>query len=431
VVSEITFKNIFGYRKVDNSNDLYFDGSPFSIYHAPENIHEKQYSEEFQVLGKALDSRLAWILGAYYFRETGNETQRSTITVIPQDLVRTGFVKNISKSLFAQGTYDLGFVEGLSLTAGSRYTWDDRQLQQIGRNLLTNRCSSPLASVPDCTSPVFNANFGALTYTVGLDWKFWPNKLIYVVHRRGYRSGGFNLRANTAVQFAPFDPEFVKDVEVGLKADWDIGSTKLRTNLAAYYQWYTNIQRNVTFVDPGSNSLVTSVINAANAHVSGFEAEIRWLPFTNLEISGNVAHSALRYDKFRQALAGGAVQDLSANRVSFAPEWTGGGSVRFTRPLPGVAGSLALQGDVYSQSRMELQDLNVVGGIAAAYTIANFRVEWNNILGTRISVASYLRNAFDRTYFNGGFAINGLGPISKQYAPPRTYGLEVNIPFGD
>jgi iron complex outermembrane receptor protein len=427
----LTFKNIFGYREVDNVNaSMDFDGSPFFIYQAPEQLHEKQYSDEFQVLGTALNEKLNWIAGAYWFKETGNETQRSTITVIPQDITRTGFVENVSKSIFAQGTYDLGFVEGLSLTAGVRYTWDDRELQQIGRNLLNNACLSTVATQPTCLSPVFQKDFGAPTYTIGLDWKFAPNRLAYVVHRRGYRAGGFNLRANTPGQFVPFDPEYVNDVEIGLKADWEIAGTQLRTNLAAYYQWYTDIQRSVTFVDPANSILTVSVINAANAHVSGFEGEVRWLPTPNLEISANVAHSALRYDEFNQAVAGGGVQDLSGNRIGFSPEWKGGASVRYTQPLGGNAGSLVFQGDIYRQSHMELADINVPGGVIDPYTVTNFRVEWNELLGSRVSAAAYLRNAADKDYFNGGFAITGLGPISKTYAPPRTYGIELRVPFG-
>lgn len=427
----VTFKNIFGYRSVrSRSDNTDFDGSPYFIYFAPENLDGSQYSNEFQVLGNALGDRLDWIVGAYYFRESGDQTQRSTIVTIPQDLVRTGFVRNTSKSIFAQGNFDLGFLEGLSLTAGARYTWDNRRLQQFGRNLLTNACSSALASQPDCIGPVFDKDFGALTYTLGLDWKIDADRLIYIAHRRGYRSGGFNLRANTAQQFEPFNPELVRDVEVGFKADWDVGLGRLRTNLAAYYQWYTNIQRNVTYVDPGTNSLVTSVVNAATAHVSGFEAELRWRPTRNLEIGGQLAHSRLRYDRFEQALAGGGVQDLSDNRIAFAPEWTGGGMIRYTQPLAGNAGSLAFQADIYSQSSMELQDFNVVDGIAQPYTLVNFRVEWNELLGTRFSVAAYLRNAFDETYYTGGIAINGLGPIVKNYGPPRTVGVELRIPFG-
>lgn len=431
-LGQVTVKNIFGYRSVESRSDnLDFDGSPFFIYSAPEGIEETQYTNEFQLLGTAFADRLDWIVGAYYFRESGNQTQRSSIVTIPQDLIRTGFVRNISKSVFAQGNLDLGFLEGLSLTAGARYTWDDRRLQQFGRNLLNNACSSPLAAQPTCIGPVFEGDYGAFTYTLGLDWQIDSDRLLYVAHRRGYRSGGFNLRANTAAQFQPFDPEIVQDIEVGFKADWYVGGTRLRTNLAAYYQWYTDIQRNITFVDPGTNSLVTTVVNAATAHVSGFEAEVQWRPSRNLEISGHVAHSALRYDKFEQVLAGGVVQDLSANRIGFSPEWTGGATVRYTLPLQGDAGSLVFQGDVYSQSRMELQDFNVIGGISQPYTLVNFRLEWNDILGTRFSAAAYLRNAFDEVHYTGGIAINGLGPISKNYGPPRTYGLEIRIPFGE
>jgi iron complex outermembrane receptor protein len=430
-VSDVTVKNIFGYRRVRNSNALDFDGTPFTIYVAPESLSARQYSDELQILGKGFDKRLNWIGGVYWFRETGDETQSSLITAIPQSITRTGTVRNVSKSLFAQASYEIGSARDVTLTGGGRYTWDNRRFQQFaGYNLLTGTCLSTLAALPNCDSDRFSKNFGAFTYTISADWRFAANNMVYVAHRKGYRSGGFNLRATTAAQFRPFDPESVKDLEGGLKADWDIGGTRLRTNIAVYYQWYSDIQRNVAFVDPGSGTLAVSVVNAAKAYVFGFEAEARWFPVPNLEVGGNVSHSRLRYDSFVQALPAGGTQDLSDNRLSFAPEWQGGASMRYTLPLQ-AREEIAVQGDLYAQARMELADLNVPRGRAAGYTMANFRIEWNHVAGSPISAAAFVRNAFDKDYFTGGLAITGLGPIAKQYGAPRTYGFELRYVFGE
>lgn len=422
-VGAITIKNIFGYRDVHSTNRLDFDGSSLDIWPSFEQLNSNQYSNEFQILGTAFEDKLDWILGAYYFREKGDDTQRSTIKLAPtlsQDVIRTGFVTNLSKSLFAQGTYEI--LDGLSFTAGGRYTWDERKFQQQGRNLLTGNCSiltaagTPIAQ--PCIGPQYEAEFGAFTYTLSADYKFGPNQLVYIAHRKGYRAGGFNLRANTVAQFQPFAPEFVRDLEIGVKADWDIGGTQLRTNIAGYYQWYSDIQRNVTLLPPGSNILLTTIFNAATAHVPGFEADVTWIPTKGLEISGFVANSKLTYDKFEQSLPGGGVQDLSANRIAFAPKWSGGGSIRYETELSGGNGSVAAQADFYSQSEVELQDLNVPNGTAAGYTVTNLRLEWNDFLGSQVSVAAYLRNAFAEKYFTSGVAVPNIGVITKIFGAP-------------
>ena len=431
----VTLKNIFGYRKVESTNWLDFDGSPLAVWPSVETMRADQYSNELQLLGTAMADRLNWIVGGYWFRENGEDTQRTTITLPPlfnQDTIRTGFATNGSKSVFAQGTYKFGFLDGLSATAGVRYTWDDRRFREVGVNMLNGLCSIvTAANVPiaqPCSKEV-SADFKAPTYTLSLDWKFAQDKLVYIAHRRGYHAGGFNLRANTPDQFLPFNPEVVQDVEVGIKADWMIGGTRLRTNLAAYYQDYSDIQRSITV--PLNGVLLTSIVNAATAHITGFEAEVRWLPTPNLEISGFAAHSKFTYDKFQQTLAGGVIQDLRNNKIAFAPEWSGGGSIRFSLPLAGDGGTVVAQADAYAQSQIELQDLNVPNGTAAAYTIANFRLEWNEFLGSRMSTALYLRNVFDKQYFNSGIAVNGVGVITKTYGAPRTVGIELNIPFGN
>jgi iron complex outermembrane receptor protein len=121
---------------------------------------------------------------------------------------------------------------------------------------------------------------------------------------------------------------------------------------------------------------------------------------------------------------------LRNNRIGFAPKWSGGGSIRYTQPLASDTGSISAQADFYAQSRIELQDLNVPNGYAAPYGIANIRLEWNNLLGSRISTALYVRNVLDKRYFNSGIAVNGVGVITKTYGAPRTFGIELNLPFG-
>ena len=423
----VTLKNIFGYREVDSVSRFDFDGTTFQMFDSRESLDSNQFSNELQLLGKALDDRLDWIVGGYYFREKGVNSQGGILSFpgfFEQRTLDVGHVKNSSVSAFAQANYKLPFLEGLSVTAGGRLTRDKRELTGSGTNFgICNRTDLSGVPLSPCERHV-EKSFKEPTYTFGLDYQISPHHLVYIAHRRGYRSGGFNLRARTPQEFTPFSPEIVKDVELGLKADWRIGGTSLRTNFALYRQKYDDIQRVQAVVINGV--LVTTIVNAAKATVKGFEADATWLLGDNVEVRGFYSYSDPVYDNW---VARGV--DLSNNKFSYAPKHSAGGSLRITQPLPGDNGSISVMGDVYYQSRIQLQDVNVVpDGVEGGYATANARLEWNNVLGTKTSAALWVRNLTDTKYFTSGVPIAAFGSTVKTIGAPRTWGVELKYNFG-
>jgi iron complex outermembrane receptor protein len=429
-IGDITIKNIFGYRDVDSFAKFDYDGTTFRMFDSTEHLRADQISDEFQVLGDAFGASMDWIVGAYFFREQGVNRQDAYLDfpgIFSQDTVDKGEVENTSPSAFAQANYRI--IEGLSLTAGGRYTKDKRELIGSGSNFgVCNRIDSNGDVLAPCEYRV-EKTFNSTTYTLGIDYQLSPNHLIYLAHRRGYRSGGFNLRARTPEEFTPFSPEIVKDVEIGFKADWDIGTTRLRTNLALYRQDYDDIQRVQAAIIGGA--LVTTIVNAASATVDGFEVDATWLVGDNVELRGFYAYSDAGYDKWTAPLAGGGVADLSHNKFSYAPKRSAGSSLRFSYPL--ARGALSLQGDVYYQSEVQLQDANVVpDGVESGYTTANVRLEWEDVLGKPgVSAALWARNVTNTEYFTAGVPIEAFGSTVKTIGAPRTFGLELKYAFGN
>ncbi len=149
----VTFKNIFGYRHVTSEIPFDLDGSALTfarnngtIQAAPsrEDMYVDQYSNELQMLGTVLDGGLDYIVGGYYFLERGNDRQTSggllgvtrSNVYIGDRVTYADPIRNLSYSGFAQMTYRLPFIPGLSLTAGGRYTFDQREM--TSRNLISN-----------------------------------------------------------------------------------------------------------------------------------------------------------------------------------------------------------------------------------------------------------------------------------------------------
>jgi iron complex outermembrane recepter protein len=267
--------------------------------------------------------------------------------------------------------------------------------------------------------------FSSPTWQVGAEWQVTPARLVYVNSSRGYKSGGYNLRAQNPAEFAPYNPETVTQEELGLKADWHPGGTALRTNLALYYQAYDNIQREEATVVNGG--LVTTIVNAATATVKGIEADVTWLPIKTLELRAYWSFSDAQYSKWLVPNGAGGFSDYSNFNFSYAPKNSGGGSARKSFLLSGDAGTLIAGIDGYHQTKIQEQDVNVIpDGIAPAYTIGNLRFEWKDAMHSGISTAIYVRNFTNTKYYRSGTPIVGLGSTTMTLGEPLTYGLELH-----
>src|SRR3546814_2319752 len=62
-------------------------------------------------------------------------------------------------------------------------------------------------ALAQCALPV-STKFSEPTYNISLEYKLNQDKLIYLAHRHGYRTGGFSLRSSTQLLLStPFKPE--------------------------------------------------------------------------------------------------------------------------------------------------------------------------------------------------------------------------------
>tara|TARA_B100000575_G_scaffold150687_1_gene120135 strand:- start:4364 stop:6928 length:2565 start_codon:yes stop_codon:yes gene_type:complete len=140
------------------------------------------------------------------------------------------------------------------------------------------------------------------------------NTLIYFTRSEGFRPGGFNrggLAVNTCARNdretayrasgvwcgtpgeagyrAPppltYQSDEVTNTEIGIKTLMLDGS--LRLNATAYWVDWTDIQ--VSQFDPGLISLLTFIENAADAEISGFEADVLWYPTDTLTVAGAIS----------------------------------------------------------------------------------------------------------------------------------------------
>jgi iron complex outermembrane receptor protein len=443
----VSFKNIFGYRKVDSHSYEDTDGLPIPLLEIERIFEQEQFTNEFQVFGET--GNLNWIAGAYYFNETGSDQGASVTGAVDFGNVQPTSVfaypswantfvtaDNTSYAIFAQGTYKFDAVPGLSLTAGIRQNWDERTA--VVRNQTGTACrfsvdddgnpATPevIPTLANCALPL-SVDYSEPTWNVSLDYQFGQNKLIYVAHRHGYRTGGFGARATTEAGLRrTFEPEIVDDIEVGVKADWrfDNGAF-LRTNLAVYNSDYSDIQR--LLQDNTVIPVTTVTTNAESATIRGAEFEFLFRPVASFELSGFWSYTDAKFEKFIDPNG----VDLSNTGFSRAPKNVYSVTARYTADIPQEIGSeLSFGVSYFHTDDFVDNDSAQPTQITYGYELVNLNMDWRNVYGTDVTLGAYVNNVFDEEYDFGMLDVfSSLGFSSRTPGDPRTYGVRLKYEF--
>lgn len=434
----VTLKNIAGYRHVRETYSQDIVGLGAAYYNYRQQTGGYNFSDELQLQGRAIDGRLTWVGGLFYFEESRfNKSDRTNSFGGPGN---TTDYASRSKSYSAFGQASLKVTDTLSLTAGARYTIDKRSA------ILSRPLPDATGTLVGCAFPGLTVDacslngaktFKAFTYTLSADYKIDVDTLIYVASRKGYRSGGFSSTQSTTGDgtLIPFKSEKITDYEIGFKRDWHLGGdVALRTNLAAYHQQYSDIQRLAVDAADFTNQLI---INVPKAKVDGGEFEATLAVGRGFNISYGFSYVKPRYQNF--VIAG---VDNSDNSFSYAPRRTHTLSGTATLPIPETAGTLSLTADWARRSTAFHDDQiqTTRGGLypaetltVPAYSMVGANLRWTGVMQsnfdlelfvTNLTNAKILPNGTPNTYQTLG---NGIGFYG---VAPRMMGFNLRYNFG-
>jgi iron complex outermembrane receptor protein len=446
VAENVAIKNIAAYQVDKNSAyQVDFDGSPFQIQDVlprrgePWTAASQQYSDELQFSGKALNGNLQWTIGGYLeysapstFPEFDviQDIQVAPAFFLPTLItVQEGSTQR-SQAAYGQTSYDFGGVspalEGLKLTLGYRYTWDYRSDDSaIVIPAFGGLCAVKAGLfAPNCLL-ASSGNFHAPTWTAGIEYQMTPETLLYVKGSRGYKSGGFNLSTPKQSAFSNFKPEYVTDVEIGVKSDWEFMGVKARTDLDLFHDDYSNIQRSVTQLINGLSSPVTE--NAASAEIQGVEFQGTVIPVAGTELSLAYSFIAAKYESFVDPLVG----SLAGLEFPFAPKNKISVTARQDLPIPSEWGKLSLSATYSYQSHVRGDNTFSATGIIEGYGLLNLRADWRDVYGMPLDVSMFVTNATDETYVTKNFGLyNVFGVQSLEYGEPQMIGAQLRYHFG-
>ncbi|KTR82204.1 TonB-dependent receptor [Novosphingobium fluoreni] len=268
-----------------------------------------QWSQELR-LASSGQTAFKWQLGGFYFdsRDTTDFYQRgyflTTAARNPNNWVRLRNV-NTSWALFGQASYDL--TEKLTLTAGARYTEDDKKTRLL-------KTADTAAGVVTYGGRRFVELKGKKpSWDVSALYRVSPDFSLYARVARGFR--GPTIQGRSAVfnsDFTTANSETITSGEVGFKSQ--IGNT-LRFNASAFAWRLKNIQLN------GNDSNGNGVLfNADKADAYGLEADLEYRPVQNLSftLGGSLLHTEIKDKRvFAQACSLNGVLVCTVNDPVF------------------------------------------------------------------------------------------------------------------
>ncbi|MES2857936.1 MAG: TonB-dependent receptor [Pseudomonadota bacterium] len=425
-----TFKYVLAKRESDTETNIDFDTTPDKIADVKAFYSDEQVTHELQANYDA-GGRSRGVVGLYKFDgEAGGQVLNNFFNLAFGDT--QGVVYTESVAAYADWTFDVS--DRFSVDVGARWTDEDKHavVRNIGYTDATfTRPSGTVAASFDKT-----INFTNLSPKISMDYQVTPNVMVYGLATRGFKSGGYNIRAQaTAVPRSaePFQDEQVDSYEVGTKMG--LLEDRLFLNLSAFHNRYKDIQLSIftEYTTPqNTKAFFGDFTNAGEGTVEGFEAEYQWLATDNFTVSGNLAWLDAKYDTY--LFKGFNIADQQ--EFTNAPDFSGALNLEYRTDL-GAAGSLSARVGYTYQSRV-VATTEVVFDPVTKATVQPISQEGYGLVGAGViwkpadawTVSLQGSNLADKAYRTTGYNLfAALGVHTGFYGPPRQYSLSLKYDF--
>ena len=434
----LTLKSISSYRRLETDDYIDFDATELEIADALVAVDQDQVSQELQL---TYDSGpLTAVGGLYYLKENVTSHQESyDDALLGPAFLNSGFLRTIdddlettSKAAYANVSYAV--TDALRLSAGVRYTEEEKDYR---------RTTSTFYSLLPAFNVTYNFNpptgeYEDTSIMLSADYQLNEDAMVYARYAQGFKSGGFNGRANSAADSTEYEPETADTFEVGAKTTyWD---NRFRLNLAAFFTKYEDFQARVSGIDtiPGQPvpSPVLSVLNAGSLDIFGFELESVLVPVRNLTLDAQVGFLSADYKEFDDARFTAFGGTRSFQEPAFSPKWTTRFGAQYVFDLDGGS-NVTVGGAAKYRSRMALavdntptnSAIELPGMFQDDYWLYDARVVWNDP-DDSYSIGLYGQNLSDEVYKTDAQEFSSIGNIrTAYYGAPRTWMVKLTARY--
>ncbi len=440
----LEFKSITGYRDLDddlsqNFANSFGGGVPFETH---VETDWDQFTQEFQLVG-SLD-RFQYVAGLYYLDENGDSKEAQflnrqlvdTTGIIAFDsngaCISGNFgdpppVCNVvdpfffpvylgefkvssdveSVSAYGQSTWTPNILQDrLDLTAGLRYTDDDREAKRTNDGLLWN-------SFPPGQN---GEDLNHLDWLASIDYRWTDSVSTYFKVSTGFRSGGSSPRALDFSQ--TFDEETMVSYELGMKSELANGRVRLN---AAFFRMDIDDTILDYLPDPVNAPSITQSVNAGDTEIYGAEVDVLAAVTDYLTVGVNYAW--LDYDFTGVNFPDGTNHSNSTELV-WAPEHAYSIVADYNVPV-GEIGVLKMHFDyAWQDDQYSLANTDFIEAKVGDFGLLNGRIALDEVAlaGGIWQLAVWAKNLTDENDVN-----YQIGTTAATFLQPRTYGMDVKF----
>ncbi|PZO05662.1 MAG: TonB-dependent receptor [Alphaproteobacteria bacterium] len=443
LADSLALKSITSYRELHTDDYIDFDATQLEIADALVAVDQNQVSQELQL---TYDSGPITAVGGLYYlkeevsshQESYNDDLTSNLNLpplFPGSYTFTRFIddalETTSKAAYGNLTWQL--TDALRVSGGVRYTEEEKDYTRQTRVTST---SPFLVSAYGFTPPV--GTYDDTSIMVSADYQLTDDVMAYARFSQGFKSGGFNGRANTAAESTEYRPETADSYEIGVKTStWD---NRVRFNIAVFQTKYEDFQARVSGLstDPitGLPLASLSVINAGALDLFGWEVEAAVNPLPNLTLDAQIGYLDATYDEFADARFTATGGSRAYQDPAFSPKWTARYAGQYVFDLAG-GGDVTVGAAAKFRSRMALAVDNTLTNSLAelpsmyqeSYWLYDARVVWTAASG-RYSIGAYGQNLSDEVYKADAQEFSSIGSIrTAYYGAPQTWMIKLSARY--
>jgi iron complex outermembrane receptor protein len=420
----LTFVSVTGYQRADRNDQEETDANPIPIITASYVARQTTASQEFRLQTNDKTAKLRYVAGVYFaYDKLTNNSAYDVLAALrnPTPGNPTGAdpansialfgwpLRQTSRSYAIFGQLDYDLTERLTLTAGLRYSADEKKFHYVSQ-------------AENGLFPIFtydgSKTFSSVSGRIGVQYRLTDQANLYATFNRGTKSGGFFSGQTTdPADLGPYRDETVNAYEAGAKTEWF--DRRLRLNVSAFYYDYKDLQVYTQVIRNGLD--VQLFTNASAARMYGAEAELQAAPMRGLDLSLGVSLLSAEYKDFTSA-----GNDYSGNSLPSAPKVGLNGTAHYEHDLP--VGAFTGQVDFTYRSKIYFDTANTARLSDPARTFVNAQVGWK-LDGGRYELGVWGHNIFDETNISDITPIASLGFDVFSVGPPRTYGVYLRASF--
>lgn len=439
----------------DPANDS--DNLPLSVtLKAQQQNLQRQFSQELR-LASSGKHFIDWQVGLYYFWQvvrgygatqygadfaafnlpgTTPPAALATIAAATTNLEADSFSDPRTRSYAAFGQVDVHLAAPLTLTAGLRFTHEDKTgsfsrflaAGSGGNRALLTPAQQAQFAVSDLAFTTADKR-DALSGLVTLGYKLTPDVLVYATYSRGNKSGGLNITAGGAGH-PLIRPEIVDNFEIGLKSQFLDRTVTL--NAAAFLTKVHDFQANISVPVANTSTFIQYIDNIPEVRSKGVEADLSYAPSKWVSLSASGAYTDAKYVSYANAPnapennpAVNPVQDLSGQRLAGVSKFAYSLAADLARPVrDGLEGYV--HADWLYRSSFNSSATNSIYGVVPAYGLLNGRIGLRTEDG-KYDFSLWARNLADKAYYVSRGAGNNYGLITAALGDPRTFGATLRI----